>query len=618
MEGLWGKVLRVNLSDASMATEEIPESWGRDYLGGRGLAARYLMQDVPKGADPLGPDNELIFMSGILGGLPLPSTGRLTVAAKSPLTGAIGHGNSGGFWAPAMRFAGLDGILFQGVSEKPVYLVVDEDKIELRDAGHLWGKNVWEATKIIQDELGSEFEISCIGKAGENLVKYACPINNNHRAPGRCGLGAVMGSKKLKAVAVKGSKEIPVVNKVDFDKVAERTTRLVNESPIKVGFETFGTAMVVDIDMARGCFPTKNFKENMVDYVESINGEALTENNLLDRKACFACPIACGRVVEVKSGPYAGLKGEGPEYESLGAFGGMCFVNNLDSIIAAHNLCDDYGLDVVSAGNTIGFAMECYEKGILTKDDVDGFDLKFGNDEAMLALLGKIAERDGFGDQLAEGVKRMSAKLGKGTEKFAMHVKGLEFAAHDPRLGQLMGLSYATCNRGACHLNSCILIPTIMDVPMLVVEKSQVEDPYEAKVEDIPVEIDLQNAMSLFDSTGACKFMAMTLSYDDWIEMIRAVTGWDFNFDEYKEVGERIYNLERLFNIREGFSRADDSLPARVLEESFTEGPNAGVVIKLDELLGPYYELRGWDKDGKPTPEKLTSLGLGEFIQVIK
>ena len=617
MSGLWGKILRVDLARSEIKEEDIPEDWARKFLGGRGLGTRYLIEDVKKGVDPLGPENELIFMTGPLTGTASPSAGRYTVVGKSPLTGTWGEANSGGYWGMSFKGNGIDGNIFQGIASKPVYLVIDEGKAELRDAEHIWGKNVWETTRIIKEDLGEEFEVACIGIAGEKMVRYACIINDNHRAAGRCGMGAVMGSKRLKAIAVRGTKETPIANKEAFVQVAQKNYELLADSFLKIGMETYGTSMVLDMVNARGFFPTRNFQTGVCPHADKINSQSHVDNLLVERKACFACPIKCVRVSEIKTGPYTGFKGEGPEYETVASFGGMCAIDNLEAITMAHNLCDDYGLDTISTGNTIGFIMECYEKGILTKSEIDGLEANFGNDEAAIELVHKIGKRDGIGDLLAEGVKRISQELGRGTEKFAMHVKGLELPGYEPRGAKLLGLSYATASRGGCHVMSMTQVPSSMDMPVLIIEDSKIEEPFMENIEEVHVVKELEDASCIFDCSGACKFMGLSMSYEEWINLIANVTGLEFTFDDYKKVGERIYNLERVFHVREGITVADDTLPKRCLEEPLPEGPAEGQVNKLDVLLDAYYKLRGWDKNGNPTPEKLKELELEEMIELM-
>jgi aldehyde:ferredoxin oxidoreductase len=373
--------------------------------------------------------------------------------------------------------------------------------------------------------------------------------------------------------------------------------------------------MVTDLVNVRGGFPTRNWQTGVVPDIDKISGVTLESTLLVDRKHCYACPISCCRVSVVKSGPYA-CKGEGPEYETIGAFGGMCALDNLEAVTFAHNLCDDYGLDVVSTGSTIAFAIECYEKGILAKADTDGLELRFGDPDVVIKLIHKIAKREGVGDLLAEGTKRVGAKLDKGAERFAMHVKGLELPAYDPRAAKICGLAFVTANRGGDHITAYVEGPAFVDTPFLCVEDSRIEDwivenPAEAKVVK-----DLEDALTVFDCMGTCKFMGMALAAEDWVDMIANCVGWELSVSDFRKIGERVYNLARAFNVREGLTRADDTLPKRLLEEPLPEGAAEGhTVKKLDESLDVYYQLRGWDeKTGKPTPEKLKDLNLDYVI----
>ena len=615
MFGYIGQILRVDLRNGKVSEEALNEDDCRMFLGGSGLATKYLFGEVPKGADPLGADNKLIFMTGPLTGTESPSAGRYCVVAKSPLTGFWGEGNSGGSWGVYLKNSGFDGIIFEGISPKPVYLVIDDGKAELRDAKHLWSKGIGETTRVIKEELGEDFNVASIGIAAENLVRYAGVFNDIHRPAGRCGLGTVMGSKRVKAVAARGTQEIKVANKDAFAEVSKRNYDLVNESLLKITLETYGTAMVTDLVNVRGGFPTRNWQTGVFPDIDKISGVTLANTLLVDRKHCYACPISCGRVSVVKSGPYA-CKGEGPEFETIGAFGGMCALENLEAVTLAHNLCDEYGLDVISTGSTIAFAIECYEKGILTKADTDGLELKFGDPDVVIQLIHKIAKREGIGDLLAEGTKRVAAKLGKGTEGFAMQVKGLELPGYDPRAAKICGLAFATANRGGDHITAYVEGPAFVDIPFLCVEDSRIEDwivenPAEAKVVK-----DLEDALTVFDCAGTCKFMGMALATQEWVDMIANCLGWDFGVNDFRKIGERVYNLARAFSVRDGLTRADDTLPKRLLEEPLPEGAAQGHTIqKLDESLDVYYSLRGWDKKtGKPTPEKLKELNLDYLI----
>jgi len=610
-----GQILRVDLKNGKVSNEALKENDCKMFLGGSGLATKYLFDEVPKGTDPLGPRNKLIFMTGPLTGTESPSAGRYCVVTKSPLTGFWGEGNSGGSWGVYLKNSGFDGIILEGVSPKPVYLVIDDGRAELRDAKHLWGKSVSETTKLIKEELAEDFNVACIGIAGENLVRFAGIFNDVHRPAGRCGVGTVMGSKRLKAVAARGTQEIKIANKDAFSQISKRNYDLVNESLLKITLETYGTSMVTDLVNVRGGFPTRNWQTGVVPDIDKVSGITLESTLLVDRKHCYACPISCCRVSVVKSGPYA-CKGEGPEFESIGSFGAMCALDNLEAVTFAHNLCDEYGLDVVSTGSTIAFAIECYEKGILTKADTGGLELKFGDADAVIQLIHRIAKREGIGDLLAEGTRRVATRLDKGAERFAMNVKGLELPAYDPRAAKICGLAFVTANRGGDHITAYVEGPAFVDTPFLCVEDSRIEDwivenPAEAKVVK-----DLEDALTVFDCMGTCKFMGMALAAEDWVDMIANCVGWKLSVGDFRQIGERVYNLARAFSVRDGLSRADDALPKRLLEEPLPEGAAQGhTVKKLDQSLDVYYDLRGWDrKTGRPTPQKLRDLGLDYVI----
>jgi len=615
MFGGHGKILRVNLSEGKVSQEDIPEDLFDKFLTGAGLATHYLFREVPKGAEPLGPENELILMTGALTGTIAPSTGRFNWVFKSPLTGIWAQSNSAGFWGVEFKKTGYDGIIFQGISPKPVYLVIEEDKAELRDASHLWGKSVPETTKLIKEELGEKFNVDCIGIAGENQVRYASIMNDLHRAAGRCGGGAVMGSKLLKAIAVCGTKPVNIANPAAFKEVSKKQFELLDQHMFKVALETFGTNVVIDLVNARGGFPTRNWQTCVFPELEEINAQALSEKVLIEPMGCFACPLRCGRRSEIRQGKYKGARGEGPEFESVGTLGGSCHVTDMEAITMAHYLCNDYGLDTISTGATIGFSIECYEKEILTKSDTDGLELRFGDPDIVIDLIHKIAKREGFGDFLAEGTRRMAQKLDKGSERFAMNVKGLELPAYDSRAVQITGLAYAVANRGGDHVTAYIQGPTFLDIPFLCIPDSQIKDPLVADPEEVHILVDLENVMTALDTLGACKFMGFCVASDEWVELVAHCLGRDFTYDDLVRIGERAYNLARVFNVREGVTRADDTLPPRLLEEPLPEGPAAGKVNEnLPAMLDKYYELRGWDKaTGKPTPEKLKELGLEEY-----
>lgn len=616
--GFMGKILRVDLSSGKILEEELHEDVTKKYIGGVGIATRYLYDEVTKGSDPLGPENLLIFMAGPLAGTASASASRYSAVAKSPLTGIWGHANSGGSFGPALKRSGYDGIIFQGISPEPVYLKIEDGKAELRDAKHLWGKTVPETEDLIQEEWGRSFTIASIGPAGENLVRYASIMNNKHRAAGRCGMGTVMGSKRLKAVACIGKTPILLANEDIFREKARRQIDLLNESMLKVGFEAFGTNMVSDMVNARGGYPARNWQTGVFEGIEELNGQALTDKVLVSGVNCFACPISCGRGSEIKEGPWKGRKGEGPEYETVNTLGAMCNISNMNTVTMANYLCNEYGLDTISAGSTIAFAMECYEKGILTKEQTGGLDIRFGDGNLVVELVKKIATREGIGDLLAEGTKLISEQLGKGSERFAMNVKGLELPAYDPRAAKICGLGYVTANRGGDHITGYVEGPTFIDTPFLLVEDSKIEDVFVANPKEAKVLVDMENALTMFDAIGGCKFMGILLKAEDIIDLITNATGWDLGVGDFRKSGERIYNLIRAFCVREGITREADTLPKRLMEDPLPEGPAQGMVIDTDTLemmKDAYYKFRGWDKQtGKPTPEKLRELGLDDLI----
>jgi len=617
MFGFMGKILRVNLTKGEISAESLREKDARMFLGGTGLAAKYMFDELKKGVDPLGEDNKLIYMTGPLTGTISPSSGRFSAVAKSPLTGLWGAANSGGRWGRDLKRSGFDGIIIEGKAAKPVYLVIDGGKAELREAEGIWGQGVKETTRLIKEALGKRSNVSCIGVAGEHLVRYAAVMNDLDRALGRCGLGAVMGSKLLKAIAVAGNRKIKVADEAAFSEAANAATELIKESLLKITLEVYGTDMVLDLVNVKGGLPTRNWQSGSCSYADSINGPAINEKVLVGKKACFGCPIACGRLSEVKSGKYM-CKGEGPEYESVGALGPMCDIGDIEAITHAHLLCNDYGLDTISTGSTIAFAMECFEKGILSTKETNGLDVRFGDPDVMIELVHKIARREGIGALLAEGTKRASEKLNNGSQGFAMHVKGLELPAYDCRATKITGLGFATANRGGDHITAYVQGPTFMDIPFLVVEESTIEDAMVENPREAKVVKDLEDALTVFDAIGCCKFMGMALMAEDMVPVIRAATKWELDVRDFRQAGERIFNLARAFNVREGCSRADDTLPQRLLQEPLSHGPAKGLVVNLEPLLDAYYDTRGWDKaTGAPTRAKLDELGLGEVATQI-
>jgi aldehyde:ferredoxin oxidoreductase len=621
MYGYHGKLLRVNLTTRTSEVEEVKPEVYRQFLGGRALGSKILYEEVPAKVDPLGSMNKIIFMTGPLTGLKIPGNGRYTVMAKSPLTGLWGEASCGGYFGPAIRFAGYEGIIIEGQSEEPVYLWINEGQVEIRDARHLWGKDVSETTNLILQETGSPgVRVACIGPAGENLVKYASIMGDKRRAAGRTGIGAVMGSKKLKAIAVRGSKTIPIYNEGLFQELTANIRQAMKASPAVAAKREYGQAAAVMFLNEQGILPTKNFFTGVFSGAANISAEAMNNSILKKRWACPGCPIACGRVVAIETGPYAPVLEDGPEYETLGAFGSLCLNDNLEAIAFINQLCNRYGIDTISAGVTIAFAMECYEKGLITLADTGGIDLSWGRVDSIIKLLHQIAARQGFGNLLADGVQRAAKVIGRGAEDFAMHVKGLEFALHEPRGKQGQALSYATSNRGACHLQAphdqSFAAPNVLPEIGL----GDIVDPFSLKGKAGFVKKG-QDYWALLDSLVLCKFVMKpigVISFTELNSLINAVTGWELTNEQIMAFGERAFTLGRMFNVREGVTAVDDCLPKRSFE-TLPGGAHAGTRIDVAEFkheLAEYYRLRGWSVDtGIPGREILERLGLGDVVK---
>ena len=613
-----GKILRIDLSEGSLTEEPLCEDWAKLYIGGPGLATRYLYDLLPAGIDPLSPENPLIFMTGPLTGTASASASRYSVVSKSPQTGIWGQSNSGGTFGPALKRSGFDGIIFEGRSPVPVYLRILDGEAALYPADNLWGKTVPETEALLQEACEAHAVVASIGPAGENQVRYAAIMNDTHRAAGRCGLGAVMGSKRLKAVVCAGKMPVRLADAPGFHEKARRQIDLLDESMLKVGFDAFGTNMVSDMVNVRGGYPVNNWQEGVFEHIEEVNAQALTDKVLVDGVACFACPVACGRGTEIRSGKYKGQRGEGPEYETTSTLGPMCGVHDMESITMANYLCNAYGLDTISTGASIAFAMEAYEKEILTPLQTGGLALRFGDADMVVTLVEKIARREGIGDLIAEGSRRMAEHLGEGSAHFAMQVKGLELPAYDPRAAKITGLGYVTANRGGDHMSAYVQGPTFIDMPFLIVDESSIRDPFVANPQEAKVVVDLENALTMLDALGGCKFMGVLLTAEDIVDLVSSATGWGFSVEDFRTSGERIYNLGRAFSVREGIRREHDVLPERLTADPLPGGPAEGMRIEpetLEALKDAYYQMRGWDLEtGIPTPEKLEALELGELI----
>ena len=614
--GYTGKILRINLTDQTVKKEKLSLKVAKDFIGGAGFGVKFLFDEVKAGTDALSPENKLIFAPGPFTGTSVPCASRMTVTAKSPLTSLVGMGLSGGFFPAELKFAGYDIVIVEGRAEKPMYITIKDGEVHFRDAGKIWGTQTFDCQQIIKDTLHDQnFRISCIGPAGERLSRIAC-IMNERRAIGRKGLGAVMGSKNLKAIAVRGSGSLNISSQEKFKAARGQMLKAMKESPVLYPeFSMTGTPTNVDNTCALGIFPAKNWSATgTFAPADQIGIEAL-QTRRIGKEPCYGCPVGCSQLRLARTGPYAGILSEGPEFETLYSLGGQTGVDDMDSIIAADRLCDELGLDSISAGVTVGFAMELFEKGILTLADTGGLKLNFGNHEAMNTLIRLMALREGIGDLLSDGVKIASKKIGKGSEKFAMHIKGLELPGYDVRGAKAHGLNYATSYTGADH-NRGYAFQEIFGIPVpYPVDRLSVE----GKGKLTKWNQDVRTATA--DCPTLCVFifdMALAgTSLKNTASLMEAVTGLDFTPEEVAQVGERVNNLARAFNVREGFTRADDRFPERLMTEPLKGGASKGQLITEEDLkvmLDEYYTVRGWNLDtGIPSREKLVELGL-EYV----
>jgi aldehyde:ferredoxin oxidoreductase len=605
MYGWHGKILRVNLTTGKITTEDVDPKLARDYIGGRGWAIRYLYDEVDPQVDPFSPENKLIFATGPLTATTAPTGNRYMVVTKSPLTGARAHSNSGGDFPTWMKRTGFDMFIFEGAAAEPVYLWVNEDHAELRPAGHIWGKEVPETTEIMLSETDPRAKVACIGPAGENRVLMSAIMNDKHRAAARSGVGAVMGSKKLKGVVVQGKKNPAFYDDKAMRDLSLRLNKQVG-ADMKAGssLREYGTAYVPQITNAMGILPTRNFQTGVFEGVDNIDGVALKEQYLIKPKPCYRCPIACGRDTEVPTGKYAG-KGEGPEYETISSLGSACGIDNLAALLKANYRCNELGLDTISTGLTIAAGMELYEREIID-DSITGGPLRFGDPDVVIEMVEKIAYRQGFGHQLAEGSYRLAHHYEH--PEVSITARKQEFPGYDPRGSQGMGLLYATSNKGASHMEGDVAYEEVFGVPVKA-------DPLttEGKGELVAR---FQDAFALIDSAGLCVFFSVRYVFTNELmiwpvlfsEVVNLTTGANYTPEEIMQAAERVYNLERMFILKAGST--EDTLPPRMLNEPLPEGPAKGRVVDLDKMLPEYYAVRGWDENGYPTPEKLAELGL--------
>lgn len=600
MAGWIGELLRVNLTEGTICKESLNADEARNFLGGRGLGSKILMNEVDPKVEPFSPENKLIFMTGPLTGTFAACSGRYEVISKAPLTGTIGASNSGGHFGPELKYAGYDGIIFEGKSDKPVYLYINDDDVQLRPAEHLWGKTVFETTDKLLEETSEDARVACIGPGGELKVLFATVMNDKHRAAGRSGLGAVMGSKNLKAVVVRGTKFIEVSKPKEFLESSAAARNKLKAHPVSgAGLPTYGTGVLVNILNQSGALPTRNWKDGgYFEHADETGGESLRDKYLVRNKGCFGCNIGCGRVTRVPEGKFKGF-GEGPEYEAAWAYGADCGVKDLAAICKANFICNELGIDPITMGSTIACAMELYEKGIVTREEL-GRDLNFGDAEGIVEFTRMTGLREGFGNKLAEGSYRLAQSYGH--PEFSMSVKKQEMPAYDGRGVQGMGLEYATSNRGGCHVRGYLTSPEILGVPQKLDPLVTTDKASWLKT--------FQDLTAVVDSSGICLFTTFGIGLPEIAEMLRDAAGMECSDEDILKAGERIWNLERLFNLKAGFTKADDTLPDRLLKEPLPNGPGKGRVVELDTMLREYYEARGWDENGIPTADKLSELAL--------
>ena len=599
MGGWRGDVLRVNLTKGTITKEALDPKLARAYIGGRGLGTKILYDEVDPKVDPLSPHNKLIMATGPLTGTNAPTGGRYMVITKSPLTGAIACSNSGGYIGAELKFCGHDLLILEGRAKAPSYLWLNNGKIEIRSAEKIWGKTTHETEDRLRAETHEEAKVSSIGPAGEKQALTACVMNDKHRAAGRSGVGAVMGSKNVKAVVAKGSQSVQVARPKEFMAAALAVVTKLKESAVTGGgLPKYGTPILVNVINAHGFLPTRNFQQGQFEGADKLSGETIADTILVKNKGCFACTIACARVTAVKEGRYTGA-GEGPEYESGWALGIATGVSDLGAVAKANYLCNELGMDTIEAGVAVATTMELFERGHIPERDI-GRPLRFGDADALVWLMEEMGHRRGFGELASQGGYRVAERYGH--PELFMGVKKQAFPAYDGRGAQGMALGYATANRGACHLRGYTISVEVFGIPKKM-------DPFitEGKAEVSKL---FQDVTAFVDSTGICLFTTFGIGAEDIHPMLEHATGAGYSLEECLKIGERVWNLERVFNLKAGLSGRDDTLPPRILQEGIPEGPAKGMVGRLQEMLPDYYRLRGWDASGVPTQAKLRALAL--------
>ncbi len=616
MYGYNNKFAEIDLTKGEVSCFSLQESEIEKFIGGSGLGALLLHKYTNINTDPMGPDNVIIFMTGPVTGTRVFSSDRFEVITKSPLTGIYAESDCGGHWGEMLKKCGFDGIVISGSAEKPVYLYITNDAIEIRDASRVWGKDAFETDELLRKETSLNAKTVCIGLGGENLIRFACIIANGieGRAAGRAGVGTVMGSKNLKGIAAYGNKTFELADPEGLkDYLKMKAPEMVNKLTKDLEFRQYGTSIGVEGQEVMGDLPIKNwYQGNWPDGAKKISGYALAEKYLTKNYYCGRCIIGCGRVVEVKEGPYKTVETAGPEYENLAMLGSNLLVDDLAAITKANDLCNRYGLDAISTGAMIGFAMEAYERNIINESDTGKVDLVWGNGMAVVEMIHKITHREDIGDTLAEGILRAAEKIGGNSIEFAVHVKGLDFPAHDPRAKVSDAIGYATSNRGACHLQAYTHdFENWFAMPDYGYPETT--DRFDASINKVKMVIDFQHLMSMLDSIHVCKFTIFGgMTVEPTIKVLNYITGWNMDQKSFRETGERIFNLKRLYNTKLGISRKDDTLPPRILNHP--RGGTCGDFIPpLNAMLRDYYKTRGWDEFGIPEKSTVERLGLQDY-----
>jgi len=624
--GYAGAILRVDLGSGSVRKEPLPESLVKNFIGGRGFVAKMLYDEIVPGIQPFDPQNMLIAATGPLTGHFLPASGKTHFGTKSPATGGYADSNMGGHFGPQLKYAGYDVLVITGKAASPSYLFISDDTVEIRSAEAYWGQGSITAEKNFKDHLGDDYQVLTIGPAGENRVRYACISHDFGRQAGRTGVGAVMGSKNLKAVAVKGTQSLPVADLKEAYAKGKEAYRNVMAKPGFEGWTPEGTAGITNWTNEVGVFPTCNFQTSYAEHYRDINGKAILDRLKITDKGCFGCPTPCGKYGYTKT-PSGSAYVEGPEYETIALFGGNCELKTIEEVAYANYLCDELGIDTISAGVVIGWAIECFQKKILTREEI-GREIGFSDLETVIYLLEKIARREGIGDLLAEGVKVAAEKTGKGSERFAIHVKGLEWSGYECRNAPSMMLAYMTADVGAHHNRAWVLGHDLAgawtSVHDLITSGGGDEAQPKAVVSERSAEyvIASQHKRSLFDALGSCRLQMMELGFEEeyYAELYSVITGRTKSWQELLNISECIWHLTRAFSVREikNFGRHLDLPPARLYEDPITTGPNQGHFLSkgdIENLLTWYYEARGWDQNGIPTRDTLVQVGLQEVSE---